>query len=95
MTLKYPWLLGRWLMLLRCCTCDSSSFTIRQKIGQGIMRNGGFGEAMGESGREPAQDAGSYLAEHCWYHQFFCWTSLLLALLSSGLWRRVPASRWP
>lgn len=38
-------------MLLRCCTCDSSSLTIRQKTGQGVVRNGGFGEAMGDSGR--------------------------------------------
>lgn len=38
-------------MLLRCCTCNSSSFTIRQKIGQGIVRTGGFGEAMDDSGK--------------------------------------------
>lgn len=87
MTLKIPH--GSWEggseMLLRCCTCDSSSFTIRQKIGEGIVRNGGFGEAMGDSGRGQVLLTVQVLTcERCWYHQFFCLSSLLLALLSSG-----------
>lgn len=72
-------------MLLRCCTCDSSSFTIRQKIGQGIVRNEGLEKPWATLARDRCCSGCRFSSG---------WRLLVSSVLLFGQFAPGPALQW-